>query len=95
MVKKLDFGRICGLEPAPWLSSMYWDIYCIINEQGKTIRETWDGVNLMFTFRRTVNTELMNQWCKLLVGFSFLKMKMLYFGSILHRENTLCNLFML
>jgi hypothetical protein len=33
-----------------------------VNEQGKTINEACDGVNLKFRFRRTVNRETMNQW---------------------------------
>jgi hypothetical protein len=33
-----------------------------VNEQGKTIREIWDGVNLKLTFRRTVYQETLNQW---------------------------------
>jgi hypothetical protein len=40
----------------------YWSIYTIVNEQGKTIREIWDGVNLKLTFRRTVDHETLNQW---------------------------------
>lgn len=48
-----------------WFGSatiQFWDIYSIVNEEGKTINEAWDGVNLKFGFRRTVNRETMNQW---------------------------------
>jgi hypothetical protein len=44
------------------LPIQFWGIYCIVNEQGKTICEVWDGVNLKFAFRRTVNRGTMNQW---------------------------------
>jgi hypothetical protein len=43
----------------------YWGLYSIVNEQGVTISEVWDGVNLKFTFRRTVNREMMEQWNEL------------------------------
>jgi hypothetical protein len=33
-----------------------------MNEQERTIRDIWDGVNLKFTFRRTVDSSLMSQW---------------------------------
>jgi hypothetical protein len=48
------------------LAIQYWGIYLIINEQGATIREFWDGVNLKFTFIRTVDSKTMNQWYELL-----------------------------
>jgi hypothetical protein len=48
------------------LSIQYWEIYSIINEQGCSVREAWDGLNLRFTFRRTVNRRLMNQWFELI-----------------------------
>jgi hypothetical protein len=35
--------------------------YCIVNEQGRTLDEAWDGVNLKFTFRRTMDRGLMDQ----------------------------------
>jgi hypothetical protein len=44
------------------LAIQYWDLYSIINEQGKTIEQAWNGVNLKFTFRRTVDTRLWSQW---------------------------------
>jgi hypothetical protein len=48
------------------LAIQYWDLYSIINEQGCTIREAWDGTNLKFTFRRTVNKGVMLLWQELL-----------------------------
>jgi hypothetical protein len=47
------------------LAIQYWRLYCIVNEQGVTIKKAWDGVNLKFTFRRMVNRELMDQWLEL------------------------------
>jgi hypothetical protein len=44
------------------LAIQFWKLYVIVNEQGKTIYEAWDGVNLRFTFRRTVNRELLEMW---------------------------------
>jgi len=36
------------------LAIMYWPLYVINDQQGSTVREVWDGVNLKLTFRRTV-----------------------------------------
>jgi hypothetical protein len=33
-----------------------------VNEQSKIVNETWDVVNLMFTFIRTVDERVMTQW---------------------------------
>jgi hypothetical protein len=33
------------------MAIQFWEVYSIINEQDKTVREAWDGYNLMFTFR--------------------------------------------
>jgi hypothetical protein len=48
------------------LAIQYWSLYSIVNEQGKAICEVWDGENLRFTFRRTVDQEMMDQWHELL-----------------------------
>jgi hypothetical protein len=37
-------------------------MYHIVNEQGKTIAELWDGVDLKCTFRRCVDSRLMEMW---------------------------------
>jgi hypothetical protein len=44
------------------LAIQYWEIFSIVNEHGITIREAWDGVNLRFSFRRTVDSRVMNLW---------------------------------
>jgi hypothetical protein len=48
------------------LAMQYWDIYSIVNEKGCTIREAWDGENLNFTFRRTINMRGVRLWQELL-----------------------------
>jgi hypothetical protein len=47
------------------LAIQYWDIFSIVNEQGCTIKDAWDGANLRFTFRRTVDRRVLNLWYKL------------------------------
>jgi hypothetical protein len=44
----------------------FWEIYSIINEQNKSIRELWDGVDLKCSFRRCVDLRLFNQWEEIL-----------------------------
>jgi hypothetical protein len=48
------------------LAIQFWGIYSIINEQGSTISDVRDGVNLKFTFKRTMDRCTMNQWHDLL-----------------------------
>jgi hypothetical protein len=42
------------------LAIQFWKVYVIVNEQGRTIDEAWDEVNLKFTFRKTVSREVIN-----------------------------------
>jgi hypothetical protein len=44
------------------LAIQFWELYCIVNEQGKMIVELWDGVDLRCTFRRCVDRRLMEMW---------------------------------
>jgi hypothetical protein len=44
----------------------YWELYCIMNEQNKSIAELWDGSNLRCMFRRCVDLRLYNMWEELL-----------------------------
>jgi hypothetical protein len=44
------------------LAIQFWKIYVIVKEHGRTVDEAWDGVNLKFTFRRTVDRELWESW---------------------------------
>jgi hypothetical protein len=48
------------------LAIQYWDIYTIVNKQGCTLADAWDGTSLKFTFRRTVGRRVMDQWLELL-----------------------------
>jgi hypothetical protein len=44
------------------LAIQYWKLYSIINEQGKLVRDAWDGHHLRFTFRRTIDSRTMALW---------------------------------
>jgi hypothetical protein len=44
------------------LTIQYWELYCIIDEQNKSIADLWNGVNLKCTFRRCVDRRLFLQW---------------------------------
>jgi hypothetical protein len=48
------------------LAIQFWEIYTIVNEQGVSIKDAWDGENVRFTFSRTVDSRLMVQWYKLI-----------------------------
>jgi hypothetical protein len=48
------------------LAIQYWDIYTIVNEQGCSVREAWDGLHLRFTFKRTVDSRTMNLWYEIM-----------------------------
>jgi hypothetical protein len=47
------------------LAIQCWEIFVIVNDHHASIKEVWDGENLKFTFRRTVDNRLMNQWHEL------------------------------
>jgi hypothetical protein len=47
------------------LAIQYWEIYSIINEQGCSVCDAWDGSQLRFSFRRTVDDRLMQLWYEL------------------------------
>jgi hypothetical protein len=48
------------------LAIQYWELYCIVNEQNKTIAELWDGNELRCTFKRCVDRRLFDMWEELL-----------------------------
>jgi hypothetical protein len=55
--------------PLVWelqFSYSVWELYTIVNKQGKTMKDEWDGVNLKFTVRRTVDHRVMHQWYEVL-----------------------------
>jgi hypothetical protein len=41
-------------------------MYSIINEQGCSVYDAWDGAQLKFSFRRIVDSRLKQQWYELL-----------------------------
>lgn len=47
------------------LAIIFWPLYAINEQQGKTLKEVWDGQQLMLTFRRNVSEDLMNMWWEL------------------------------
>ena len=47
------------------LAVQFWQLYVINNEQGATISQVWDSVELKQTFRRAVSQRLMLQWDEL------------------------------
>jgi hypothetical protein len=47
------------------LAILYWLLYVINEQQGKTLSDVWDGFELKLTFRRTVSENLMNLWWEL------------------------------
>lgn len=60
---KVGNGRKIRFWEDNWLGSssliiQFWPIYRIVNENGKTLADIWDGVNLKCTFRRTMSDEM-------------------------------------
>jgi hypothetical protein len=47
------------------LAIQFWELYCLANEQFKTVADLWDGQNLKITFRRCFDHKLMIQWYEL------------------------------
>jgi hypothetical protein len=67
---KIGNGRNVMLWEDQWLGTsslaiQYWELYCLANEQFKTVAELWDGQNLKITFRRCFDHNLMIQWYEL------------------------------
>lgn len=48
------------------LAIVYWPLYMINEQQGKSITQVWDGVDVKLSFRRRVSDQLMNMWYELL-----------------------------
>jgi hypothetical protein len=63
-VKKIRFWKDLWFGNCS-LAIQFWGVYYIVNEQGKTLDEAWNGLNLKFTLRRIVYRVLMNQWDEL------------------------------
>jgi hypothetical protein len=71
----VTWGRGCSwalTQPQVRLSGSLWCffgigvLYCILNEQNKSIAELWDGENLKCTFQRFVDRRLFLMWEKLI-----------------------------
>ena len=61
MIKKVKFWEDNWLGPSS-LAIQFWEIYVLVNEKSQTIFHLWDGTNLKCTFRRGVNSWLINLW---------------------------------
>jgi hypothetical protein len=64
---KIGNGNKIRFQVNQWFGScrlaiQFWEVYSIVNEEGKTVEEVCDGYNLKFTFRRTINRRDMDQW---------------------------------
>ena len=67
---KLGNGRNVRFWEGQWLGNtslaiIYWPMYVINEQHGKTVEEVWDGMDLKLTFRRTVSEQVMNLWWEL------------------------------
>ena len=54
----------------PWLgntslASVFWPLYVINEQHGKTVSQVWDGQELKLSFRRNMFEALMNMWLEL------------------------------
>jgi hypothetical protein len=47
------------------LAIQFWNLYSMVNERGKTLKDAWDCESLKFTFRRTVDRRTIEQWHEL------------------------------
>jgi hypothetical protein len=47
------------------LAIQFWELYCLANEQCRTVADLWDGKNLKIAFRRCFDHKLMLQWYEL------------------------------
>jgi hypothetical protein len=44
------------------LAILFWPLYIINEQQGRSVSDVWDGVELQLSFRRDVSVRLMNMW---------------------------------
>jgi hypothetical protein len=61
--EKLRFGEDQWFGSS--LAIQFWNLYSIVNEHGKTLKDVWDCESLKFTFRRTVDRRTIEQWHEL------------------------------
>jgi hypothetical protein len=67
---KVGNGRKIKFWEDNWLGTsslaiQFWDVYVIAIEKTSTIKEIWDGENLMCTFRRSVDDRLERMWLEI------------------------------
>jgi hypothetical protein len=48
------------------ITTQFWDIYIVSNQETQTIRELWDGEQIRGTFRRIFSDEMMVSWLELI-----------------------------
>jgi hypothetical protein len=72
--RKVRFWEDCWFGTCS-LAIQFWEVYSIINEHGKTVRDAWDGHHLRFTFKRTVDSRLMALWQEILQIVNDLQLK--------------------
>lgn len=59
--RKIRFWEDIWFGNSP-LTSQFWDLYIVPNQQTKTIADLWDGTQLKCDFRRTFSDDMMVQW---------------------------------
>jgi hypothetical protein len=67
---KIGNGRTLRFWEDTWfgnapLSTQYWDIYFVVNQQMKTVADLWDGQQLKCDFRRTFTPQMMEMWLEI------------------------------
>jgi hypothetical protein len=73
MVEKQSSGKIIGLVSV--MAIELWDLYVIANEH-VTISKVWNDRQLMISFGRAMNKNLMNTWYKLVSVIESLQVNM-------------------
>jgi hypothetical protein len=67
---KIGNGRTARFWEDTWfgnapLSTQYWDIYFVVNQQMKPVADLWDGQQLKCDFRRTFTPQMMEMWLEI------------------------------
>jgi len=57
------------------LAILFWALYVINEQHGKSVREVWDGEELQLSFRRNVSERLMNMWEELRSAMENIELK--------------------
>lgn len=59
-MRESGFGKTIG-----W-AILFWPLYVINEQHGKTVAQIWDGETLKLSFSRAVSETLMEMWFELL-----------------------------